>query len=145
MTPKAHDYCTNSVFFWHCAHRWDWRSRSPPIKTSNVDIRPSPEEATYPRNELCSNDPSKNHDALAKTLNVFLVHYKLTENKELQILYHAIVQDDDSTQLAREWWEEAHVSDKYFVYRDEFSSMLTELQSMWDRQLGPKRISIVLN
>lgn len=72
--------------------------------------------------------------------DISAVHYRPASRKRFQMLYHASVQNDGSSRLAQNWWDEVHLSDKYSAYDDEFICMPTELQSMWDSHLD--RISV---
>lgn len=88
--------------------------------------------------------PTENHkleihpfDSSAELhLHVSAVHYKPANNKRSQMLRHTVIHNDDTSRLARDWQNEAHLSDKYSAYRDKDFSKLTEFKSMWDENLG---------
>lgn len=56
--------------------------------------------------------------------------------QESQMTRHQVVRNGDLKFLSEDWRTEEEVSEKSAQYREEFLSMLCELQSMWYDHLG---------
>lgn len=64
------------------------------------------------------------------------VHYKLTEDRELQVLRNTVIQDDGSRSLSQDLKKEVHISKQYFTNCVEFIEMLIKFKSPWDVHPG---------
>lgn len=68
--------------------------------------------------------------------NVSAVNCKSKESRESQMHRRNVVRDDDSRKGALNWQEKVKISNKFSSYRGDFIKTLTEIQSMWDGDLG---------
>lgn len=96
------------------------------MKTPEVDVRLS--------------DPS-----VELHLNILAVHYGPKKDKKLQISHHTTFQNIDPLRLVQDKQKRVLLSKILFSYRAEFFTVLIELLSMWDDQLGLRSVARRLN
>lgn len=68
--------------------------------------------------------------------DVAVVHYKPAEDRESQMTRHHVIQSDDSKRLSEDFGTVVQKSEKYAQCREEFLSMSSNFQSIWDGHLG---------
>lgn len=71
---------------------------------------------------------------------IFAVHYSPAVDRKSQILRLALVQNDDTNRLAKDWCNKVEISEPCLAYCDEILDAVARFLSVRDDQLG--RISV---
>lgn len=75
------------------------------------------------------------------TPKIATVQFRPTQNREVQMIRHKIVESKDFQLLAQDWKNKVILSQAYAEYRNRIIDMLTKIYFIWDVQLGRSSIA----